>query len=135
MAMAPMRVLFVCFGCLWLSVASAQEGLLDGASFAGVLREVQKTSGGDADRLLFRNGRLFSEACRQYGFEEASYRAFRDNGLVHFEATSISPAHGTMTWKGIRDGNRIEASVVWTKERWYWDTRREYLFTGHHIGQ
>ncbi|MBZ2169916.1 MULTISPECIES: hypothetical protein [Marinobacter] len=133
---APVRLLVVCIACFWGSSSAGQEALLDGASFAGVLWELTASYEGDADWLVFSDGRLVSQACQDYGFEGAEYRAFREDGLVHFEATAVSPKHGTMVWKGIRNGNRIEASVVWTKERWYWwDLRREYLFTGHHIGQ
>ncbi|MDX1757800.1 MAG: hypothetical protein R3175_17215 [Marinobacter sp.] len=113
-------------------VASAQEvaGTLEGAIFEGVLREAGATSGGDVDRLIFRDGRFISEACKEYGFEPAAYSVSQELGGVTFQATSVSPSHGTMVWRGSRNGDRMEAEVVWTKERWYWDIRREYRFEG-----
>jgi hypothetical protein len=27
-------------------------------------------------------------------------------------------------------GDSMEATFIWTKERWYWDVRREYWFKG-----
>ncbi|MDC0663938.1 hypothetical protein N6L25_15375 [Marinobacter sp. SS21] len=113
-------------------VAHAQGAreVLEGAIFEGVLREVGAISGGDADRLIFRGGLFISEACKDYGFEEAAYTASRQDDRILFEATSVSPSHGRMVWHGVRQGDRLEAEVVWTKERWYWDIRREYQFLG-----
>lgn len=116
----------------WHGIATAEvaRDVLDGSVFEGVLREMDADSGGDPDRLIFQEGRFISEACKDYGFEEADYSAHQEAGRIRFQATSTSPSHGTMVWSGVREGDRMEADVVWTKERWYWDIRREYRFEG-----
>lgn len=112
------------------AVAETPGDPFDGAVFEGLFREAGVGSGGDEDRLVFRDGIFISEACRDYGFTEARYTVNEENGVVSFRAVSESPSHGQMRWRGYRSGNRLKADVVWTKERWYWDIRREYQFIG-----
>lgn len=116
----------------WSTQVSAEplRGILDGATYEGMLREVDASDGGDDDRLVFEGGHFTSRACEDYGFDRAEYSADRSGGQVRFTATATSPTHGKMEWDGVVSGDRIEAHVVWTKERWYWDTRREYRFEG-----
>ena len=110
--------------------AENQNATLDGAVFEGVFRESGADSGGDDDRLIFQDGFFTSEACLQYGFAKGPYSATTTPDGVRFQATSISPSHGVMTWEGVRTGDRMSADVKWVKERWYWTTRREYQFNG-----
>lgn len=107
-----------------------QAPILDGAVFEGIFREMGADSGGDDDRLIFQDGFFTSEACLQYGFAKAPYSATKIPDGIRFQATSISPSHGVMTWEGVRSGDRMSADVKWVKERWYWTTRREYQFNG-----
>ena len=107
-----------------------QSAILDGAVFEGIFRETGADSGGDDDRLIFQDGFFTSEACLQYGFAKGPYSATTTPDGVRFQATSISPSHGVMTWEGVRSGDRMSADVKWVKERWYWTTRREYQFNG-----
>lgn len=125
---------------LWLGTLFALSSLyayagpamdpLDGAVFDGVLREVDKTSGGDADRLVFEGGFFISRACEDYGFVRTEYVVDHESGLVNFHAIAVSPSHGQMEWRGAVREDQLQAQVVWTKERWYWDIRREYVFEG-----
>ncbi|EON90955.1 hypothetical protein MARLIPOL_16289 [Marinobacter lipolyticus SM19] len=103
---------------------------LDGAVFEGVLREVDKSSGGDDDRLVFEGGFFTSRACEDYGFFRTEYTVDHESGVVRFHATATSPSHGRMEWRGAVQDDQLKARVVWTKERWYWDIRREYAFEG-----
>jgi hypothetical protein len=50
---------------------------------------------------------------------------------VRFHAETHSPTHGKMVWDGIVKENAIEATSIWTRERWYWKIKREYWFRGH----
>lgn len=52
--------------------------------------------------------------------------------LVLFSVAPISAdtARGAMTWNGLVKGDTIEATSKWTRERWYWKTKREYWYRG-----
>lgn len=106
------------------------SGILDGASYEGVLREVDATDGGDEDRLVFEGGHFTSRACEDYGFGRTEYAADKAAGQIRFTATATSPTRGMMEWEGAVRGDRIDVRVIWTKKRWLWDTRREYRFEG-----
>jgi hypothetical protein len=32
----------------------------------------------------------------------------------------LSPKHGKIVWNGTVKGDKVDATYVWTKERWYW---------------
>ena len=70
--------------------ALAQTRALDGRSFQGVFIEKGKTSG-DADTLVFRDGKFRSSACDRYGYSEAPYKAASAGDMTRFEAEA---AHG-----------------------------------------
>ncbi|WP_148312770.1 hypothetical protein [Marinobacter similis] len=76
-----------------------QNAILDGAVFEGIFRETGADSGGDDDRLIFQDGFFTSEACQQYGFAKGPYSATKIPDGARFQATSISPSHGVMTWE------------------------------------
>lgn len=132
------RLLFLVLASSLLAVlqpalASASEpptSSLEGTVYEGVFRESGADSGGDDDRLIFQDGFFTSEACLEYGFAKAPYSTTETPDGLTFEATSVSPSHGVMTWQGVRRGNQVNAEVLWVKERWYWTTRREYQFKG-----
>jgi hypothetical protein len=89
----------------------ALAGSLDGRRFEGVFIERGKTSG-DADTLIFKEGRFRSTACDRYGYSDAPYKATTTGDAVHFEAETESPRHGKLLWKGvIRDG-KLDATAV-----------------------
>jgi hypothetical protein len=89
---------------LALSCMAAAAGPLDGRSFQGVFLERGKTSG-DADTLIFKDGRFRSTACDKYGYSDAPYRASVQGDVVHFETETESPRYGKLIWKGVvRDG-------------------------------
>lgn len=108
----------------------AADGLLDGLVFDGVLREAEMSSGGDDDQLVFERGLFLSRACLDYGFGQTRYEAVEKDGVIRFAAIATSDTHGQMEWHGEVRGRQVEAEVVWTKERWYWDIHREYRFSG-----
>jgi hypothetical protein len=51
--------------------------------------------------------------------------------MIRFHAETHSPTHGTMIWDGTVKDNAIEATSIWTRERWYWKIKREYWYKGH----
>ncbi len=105
--------------------ATSSTALLDGMSFAA-RNEVTKSD----DRLMFRGGRFISEACIPFGFAESPYWVRTEGDKIHFLAEIESPTHGKMLWRGTVSGDNIDASYLWTKERWYWTIRREYRLRG-----
>ncbi len=111
-------------------LAAEPSHLLDDKVFVGQKGDAGEPSDGE-DELIFSEGRFISASCRDYNFETGRYSTSEDGGAIHFEAVTESPSHGTITWQGTIEGNQLEATYVWTKERWYWwDTRREYWFKG-----
>jgi len=111
----------------------AGEGshLLDGMSFVGKNGEKgQNLAEYEDEEIVFQDGLFTSVSCEPYNFGSSPYKAEVIEGKVHFSAVTESPTHGKITWQGIIDGNQAEVTFVWTKERWYWDTRREYWFRG-----
>ena len=102
---------------------------LDGRTFVTQSGEKGKPAS-KKDTFVFRDGRFLSEACSPYGFGDAPYQATVDGATVRFHAETHSPTHGTMVWNGIVKDNAIEATSIWTRERWYWKIKREYWFRG-----
>ena len=103
--------------------------LLDGKTFVTQSGEKGKQAS-KKDTFVFRDGRFLSEACSPYGFGDAPYQATVDGPTVRFHTETHSPTHGKMVWDGIVKDNAIEATSIWTRERWYWNIKREYWFRG-----
>jgi hypothetical protein len=124
--------LFLC-SILFINLVLAQDAynLLDGKTFSGFNGEKGKDLDPDEDEeFVFENGRFISTTCNKYNFADSAYSAVEVGDSVHFEAVTVSPTHGQIAWKGVVHGDLIEATFAWTKERWYWDTHREYWFKG-----
>jgi len=109
--------------------AAPTVNLLDGRTFVTQSGEKGKQAS-KKDTFVFRDGRFLSEACSPYGFGDAPYQATVDGATVRFHAETHSPTHGKMVWDGIVKNNAIEATSIWTRERWYWKIKREYWFRG-----
>jgi hypothetical protein len=91
--------------------ALAQSPALDGKTFEGVFLKRGKTSG-DADTIVFKDGRFRSKACDKYGYSDAAYKMTAEGGAVRFEAETESPKYGKLRWNGfVRDG-KLDATAV-----------------------
>lgn len=115
------------------SIAWADDSnkLLDGMAFVGQNGEVGKELAEYEDEeIVFENGMFTSVSCEPYNFSSSPYNTIRVDGKIHFNAVTESPTHGKITWTGVIDGEDANVTFVWTKERWYWDIRREYWFKG-----
>jgi len=105
--------------------------LLDGKTFSGLNGEKGKDLDPEEhEEIVFDNGRFVSTTCYQYNFADAPYIARRVGDSVHFESVTLSPTHGKIVWQGVVTGDKATMTFTWTKERWYWDTHREYWFEG-----
>lgn len=106
-----------------------RAGALDGLAFQGPTG-ARGMQAHHEDRLVFEDGGFRSLACERLGFEKSVYHATADGGAVRFEAVSVSPGRGTLSWRGVVRDGRLEARYTWVKERWLWTTRQEYWFSG-----
>ena len=105
------------------------RNLLDGKTFVAQSGEKGKQAT-NKDTIVFRDGRFLSEGCSPFGFKDAPYQATVDGAAIRFHTETHSPTHGTMVWDGTVKDNAIEATSVWTRERWYWKIKKEYWFRG-----
>lgn len=111
--------------------AGEKSNLLDGRSYVGKNGEVgQELAEYEDEEIIFQDGLFTSASCEPYNFGSSPYNTKIVDEKIHFDAVTESPTHGKISWQGIIDGEQVEVSFVWTKERWYWDTRREYWFRG-----
>jgi hypothetical protein len=112
-------------------LASDSSHLLDGKTFTGLNGEKgQPLDPDEAEEIVFDNGRFISTTCNKYNFSDAAYSASKVGSSTHFQAVTLSPTHGKIVWQGTVHGDQAEVTFVWTKERWYWNTHREYWFKG-----
>ncbi|WP_114695389.1 hypothetical protein [Motiliproteus coralliicola] len=121
---------------VWLfTVVPAGAGepsrLLDGMTFVGSNGEKGREAESDEEEaLIFEDGLFTSSSCVPYNFSSSQYSARVTGDQIHFEAITTSPTHGQIAWKGTIEGKSADVIFIWTKERWFWNTRREYWFKG-----
>ena len=109
--------------------AAPTVSLLDGKTFVAQSGEKGKQAS-NKDTIVFRDGRFLSEGCSPFGFKDAPYQSTVDGAAIRFHTETHSPTHGTMVWDGTVKDNAIEATSVWTRERWYWKIKKEYCYRG-----
>jgi len=95
--------------------ALTRIGRLDGRRFDGIVLECGKTEG-DADTLLFSDGRFRSTACDQYGYGDGAYTATVSAGEIAFEAETESPKFGKLLWRGVVRGPRLDATLTMMRD-------------------
>lgn len=105
------------------------RGPLDGLSFSGRFG-VQGEPPDRTDTLHFRDGHFWSENCVPCGFAPGLYWVRRDGGRIHFRGELASAERGRFRFAGEVRGERIEVSINWQRERWYWTIDRDFRFTG-----
>jgi hypothetical protein len=91
--------------------ASVAAQSLDGRTFQGVFLERGKTSG-DADTLIFKDGRFRSTACDRYGYSDAPYKVVPAGDSTRFEAETQSAKYGKLVWSGVIRGSKLDATVM-----------------------
>ena len=126
-------LILLLYGCFINSSWASDHlnNLLDGMAFVGENGEVGKQLAEyEKEEIVFEGGMFTSVSCEPYNFASGPYNAKAIDGKIYFDAVTESPTHGKITWNGIIEGEDAEVTFVWTKERWYWDIRREYWFKG-----
>jgi len=110
--------------------ASNAMAMLEGKVFVGHTGPLNGPENGE-DEVVFRNSRFLSTACDKWGFDSSGYEATVQPDGIHFTSVTKSPKHGQILWKGVVSGDTINATYLWTKERWYWfNAREERWFKG-----
>ena len=94
---------------------AASRGALDGRNFDGIVLERGKTSG-DADTLIFRDGRFRSTACDQYEYGDGPYTTTRSGDAISFEAQTESPKYGRLLFKGVVRGPRLDGTLTMIRD-------------------
>ncbi len=93
----------------------ADTRALDGRSFEGVFLERGKTSG-DADTIVFKDGRFRSSACDRYGYSDAPYKTAGAGDMTRFEAETQSAKYGKLRWSGVVTGGKLDATAVMVRD-------------------
>ena len=91
--------------------AFAESTALDGRRFEGVFIQRGKTSG-DADTLVFKDGRFRSSACDRYGYSDAVYKTTSSGDSTRFEAETESAKYGKLRWSGVVRGGKLDATAT-----------------------
>jgi hypothetical protein len=95
--------------------AFAESAALDGRTFEGVFIQRGKTSG-DADTLVFKDGRFRSTACDRYAYSDAAYKVSAAGDATRFEAETLSPKYGRLLWTGVVRGGKLDATAVMVRD-------------------
>jgi hypothetical protein len=100
-----------------LTIAPATGGRdpLDGRTFDGIVLECGKTSG-DADSLIFRDGRFRSTACDRYEYGDGPYTVVASGDAVTFSAETESPKYGQLRWQGVVRGRRLDGTLTMVRD-------------------
>jgi hypothetical protein len=89
-------------------------GLLDGRSFSGPLLKQGEVKG-DPDTVLFRDGRMHSNACQAMGFPDTAYHAGALGAVIRFRVEAKSDTAGTMAWNGTVRDDVLDATISVTR--------------------
>jgi len=95
--------------------AAAQADVLEGLTFEGIVLECGKTAG-DADTLIFRNGRFRSTACDRYEYGDGPYNVTLSGDAVSFTAETESPKYGQLRWHGVVRGRRLDGTLTMLRD-------------------
>jgi hypothetical protein len=95
--------------------AFAESNALDGRKFDGVFIQRGKTSG-DADTIVFKDGRFRSLACDQYGYSDAPYKTAAMGDTTRFEAQTQSAKYGKLLWSGVVRNGKLDATATMVRD-------------------
>ena len=105
------------------------SGDLDGLDFLGMLKSTDGSISLD-DTMHFRDGHFWSTGCTKCSFMPGAYWTRRRGEAIEFRGALESPERGRFDYNGTIEAGKIEATIHWRKERWYWTIDRDYVFQG-----
>ena len=105
----------VAFATAAVFPAFAESNALDGRKFDGVFIQRGKTSG-DADTIMFKDGRFRSSACDQYGYSDAPYKTAAMGDTTRFEAETRSAKYGKLLWTGVVSDGKLDATAMMVRD-------------------
>jgi len=97
------------------TMQSTRNDPLEGRTFEGVVLECGKTAG-DADTLIFKDGRFRSTACDRYEYGDGAYSSTMTDGAVSFSAETESPKYGKLMWQGVVRGRRLDGTLTMVRD-------------------
>ena len=111
--------------------AAGDSGALDGRVFEATM-VVDQYDAPFEDRITFKDGMFHSEECqRACDFGWTPYYTRREGDAIAFVVeTACSDSPQSARWEGRVVGDRIEAEIVWTVERFYWTVQRNATASG-----
>lgn len=112
---------------------SAPLAPLDGQTFdAGIVPQADGAGPAEPllDQLFFANGMFSSKICERYGFVPGAYWVRGTPDAIEFQAVLHSPTDGTMEWQGTVTGGKLDGTMRWTRDRWYWTIKAEHRISG-----
>ena len=92
--------------------AAAQASTLDGKVFVADAGEKGKDADEKGDIITFKDGKLHSSSCDQYGYGKGSYKSAAQGDAITFEAETTSDKDGRLAWKGVVRGDTIEGTFT-----------------------
>jgi hypothetical protein len=117
---------------------SAAFAPLDGQEFeAGIVQQGDSAAPSEPliDRLSFENGTFSSLICERYGFVPSAYWVRGTADAIEFTAILESPTDGVMEWRGTVKDGKLDGTMRWTRERWYWTIEAEHHIVGEIVPQ
>lgn len=132
---STMRAALVALVLAWPVAPGAGDGQLgahaplDGLHFVGRLGPEGQAADRD-DTLYFADGQFWSENCVPCGFAPGPYWTRHAEDSIHFRGELHSPESGTFSYQGVVQDGRLQATIHWRKERWYWTIRRDFHIEG-----
>ncbi len=105
---------------------------LDGQTFdAGIVRQADASPTDPLlDQLFFADGMFSSKICERYGFVPGPYWVRGEPDAIEFQAVLHSPTDGIMEWQGTVKDGKLDGTMRWTRERWYWTVEAEHRISG-----
>jgi hypothetical protein len=112
---ARLQSLFFSHRSFAVAPSNGSRDPLEGRTFDGIVLECGKTSG-DADSLIFRDGRFRSTACDRYEYGDGPYTAVTSGDTIGFSAETESPKYGKLRWHGVVRGKRLDGTLTMLRD-------------------
>ena len=100
---------------LLASADSPDTKPIDGKTYTGTITKSGENQG-DPDDFVFKEGTFISTACASFGFKPANYSTKADGKRLLFDAVNETDNGVHMHWKGVIQGDHLEATADWLRQ-------------------